>query len=158
MGLFAPAMPNTSKNRLFCPIRQKEVVGRPEERIRQGVIDLLLQLGYPLAYMQIEPLCTPRLARRGDLLVMRKSARGKLSPLFLIECKAGVLRKPHFYQLIGYNHFIQAPCVGLTNGEIWHLNSSWTGPLIVSYPLPYEILCQQAAHFEAIQKEVKRGD
>ena len=158
MGLFVQAMLNISKNRLFCPIRQKEVVGRPEERIRQGVIDQLLQLGYPLVYMQIEPLCAPRLARRGDLLVMRKSSLGKLYPLFLIECKVGELRKPHFYQLIGYNHFIQAPYVGLTNGGIWRLYSSWTGSLTMSCPLPYEILCQQVAHFEAIQKEVNRGD
>lgn len=143
MALFAPAKPKISNCRLFCPVRQKEVAGRPEEKVRQGVIDLLLSLGYPLAYMQIEPPCAPRLCRRGDLLLKTKSPKGILSPLFLVECKAGELREPHFYQLVGYNHFICSPLVGLTNGKVWRLHSSWTGPVVVSSPPPYAMLCEQ---------------
>lgn len=132
-----------AKSPVFCPVRQKEVVGRPEEKVRQQIIAELLTLGYPLAYMQVEPPCTPGLRRRGDLLVHSKSPKGSLAPLFLVECKAGELRQPHFYQLIGYNHFVRAPWVGLTNGKLWHLYSSSTGPLTVPLPPPYVLLCKQ---------------
>lgn len=129
-----------TKPLLFCPIRQKEVVGRPEEQVRQRVISQLLAKGYPLAYMQVEPPCRMGLQRRGDLLVSTKSPKGTLTPLFLIECKAGQLRKPHFYQLVGYNQFVHAPFVGLTNGEIWHLYSSWTGTIMIPSPPSYAAL------------------
>lgn len=132
-----------AKSLVFCPIRQKGVVGRPEEKVRQQIIAELLALGYPLAYMQVEPPCTAGLRRRGDLLVSRKSPKGSLAPLFLIECKAGELRTAHFYQLVGYNYFVRAPWVGLTNGKVWYLYSSSTGPLTVPSPPPYVLLCQQ---------------
>lgn len=129
MGSFVPA--NSRKPPLlFCRIRKKWVADLPEERVRQHLIyKMHHHLGYPLPQILIEKSLKRALqflpkknsvpARRSDLIVFAPDIHSActFSPLLLIECKATRLDSQALSQLMGYNHFLQAPFAALANEE-----------------------------------------
>lgn len=38
-------------------------------------------------------------------------------PLLILECKTAALNKKALLQLIGYNNFLESPCIGLVNSK-----------------------------------------
>lgn len=51
------------------------------------------------------------LSRRIDLLIYTP----QLKPLLLIECKAVAITPNAMKQVLGYNYYIGAPCIGIVN-------------------------------------------
>ena len=125
--------------RLFDEIRQKWVAATPEEIVRQSLVRKMIhELGYPKNLFAIEkelselPHLKARSAevpqRRADLLVYTtgSSTDAPLVPLLLIECKESGLNQAAREQVIGYNHYVQAPFVGIASQdgiEIGHFDS-----------------------------------
>lgn len=116
--------------RLFDEIRKKWVVATPEEIVRQSLLQMMTrQLGYPKELIAIEkelkelPNLTDRALelpkRRADVLCFAKgsSPEAPLSSLLLIECKESGLTQAAREQVIGYNHFVQAPFVGIASQD-----------------------------------------
>ena len=93
-----------------------------EEVIRQELIVTLLALGYPKSLMVIEKELSqlPHLRkgrvpkRRLDLLCFAKKG-GLVYPLLLIECKAIPLLPSALEQVLGYNYYVEALFVAITN-------------------------------------------
>ncbi len=109
---------NLSKE-LFDPIRKCYVPATGEERVRQWLIHrMLTELGYPQGLLAVEkaiqelpgPYASQAPKRRIDLVCFEKSS---LSPLFLIECKDSPCSKEALLQVVGYNHFVRAPFIGV---------------------------------------------
>lgn len=108
---------------LFDPIRQKEVVAQPEERVRIAFIHEMLRLGYPSALIRIEVdlshstlLGKKAPKRRLDIVCYQKAPEGFM-PLLLVECKAGKLSQKAAKQAIGYNYYLGAPFVCLVGED-----------------------------------------
>lgn len=105
---------------MICQIRKIPVATTPEEEVRQALLRyMVFQAGYPPELISVEAslssfsLKAP--ARRLDILVSTPST---LKPLMLIECKAVPLNAEALRQAMGYNHFIGAPWIVLSNGMI----------------------------------------
>lgn len=119
------------KSEIYDSIRKKWVIETPEERIRQGWVQKMVQeLGFPLSLIALEKeLATlPHLfhlppdqipKRRIDILVFAKNIHPSypLYPLLMIECKACVLNPKNAAQVIGYNETVKAPFVGVANDK-----------------------------------------
>jgi hypothetical protein len=118
---------------LYCPVRKAMVIDLPEERVRVQLLALLTeQLGYPreslaiekelarMAHIQVPPDQLPQ--RRADVICFAKGIHPTcdLYPLLLIECKAVKLTPKMFNQVIGYNHYLKACFIALTNGSEAH--------------------------------------
>lgn len=127
-------------DQLFCYIRKRWISATPEEKIRQLLIKHMIEnLQYPPNYfiMEIGLKQLPHLdraclrflpLRRIDLVVLAKDLHPQfpLYPLLLIECKAVPITKKAIRQAMGYNHFLRACFVAVTN----HLQTllSWVDP------------------------------
>jgi hypothetical protein len=122
--------------RLYCPIRKIEVADLPEERVRQQLIAYMVQeRGFPadllavekelrqMPHLQLTPHALPQ--RRADLLCFAKDIHPhhSLYPLLLVECKAIPLNQKVLYQVAGYNHFIQAYFIAITDGQ--QMKTGW---------------------------------
>jgi hypothetical protein len=104
---------------LYDEIRKQWVVAHPEEVVRQTLVQhMIRQLRFPKELICIEKSLREislkaHLApdRRADVVAFGKNTQidSILSPLLLIECKAEACTKDAFDQLMGYNHFVQAP-------------------------------------------------
>ncbi|MDP1880937.1 MAG: type I restriction enzyme HsdR N-terminal domain-containing protein [Parachlamydiaceae bacterium] len=115
---------------LFCPIRKIWVADLPEENIRQNLIKKLIDdLGYPQGQIGLEVSLShlPHLIgmksiprRRADLIVFAKDLHPKyaLFPLLLIECKSVEINPKVFRQIVGYNQFVGACCIGAVNHSL----------------------------------------
>ena len=68
------------------------------------------------------------LSRRVDLLVYTPECK----PLLLIECKAVAITINAMKQVLGYNYYIGAPCVGIINQQECILQ--WKEGSGISYP------------------------
>lgn len=108
---------------LFDPIRQKEVIAQPEERIRIDFIHEMLRLGYPSALIRVEvDLSQSTLLgkkapnRRLDIVCYQKAPEGFV-PLLLVECKAGKLSQKAEQQAVGYNYYLGSPFVCLVGED-----------------------------------------
>lgn len=102
---------------MICQIRKISVVATPEEVVRQALLHyMIFQAGYPPELMSLEvhiPSFKQKAPiRRADILVFAPSS---LNPLMLIECKAVPLNDDALRQALGYNHFIGAPWIVLSN-------------------------------------------
>lgn len=107
------------KDRVFDPIRKQRVTKNPEELVRQALLKTMTtDLGYPKSLIAVEKQLTELLHlkgetglpnRRVDILCYTRD----LAPLLLIECKEGEFGDDAKAQVIGYNHYIQAPFVAL---------------------------------------------
>lgn len=111
---------------LFCPIRKKEVVATPEERVRASFIQFLIQKGFPKELILVETALSELphikekilLDRRVDILCYNTH----LKPLLLVECKVHLDSK-HMSQVLGYNHFIQAPFLALVSSTLLEIRT-----------------------------------
>ena len=110
-----------NSERIVDLVRGKELIATPEERVRQGMLEHLADLGYPKHLMQTEVKLVvdsekkpPR--RRLDIVCYRPSGSG-FSPLLLVECKAKYLKSSALAQLVGYNYFLGAPFICLASAS-----------------------------------------
>ena len=123
---------------LFCPLRKIWVSALPEEKIRQALVQNMIQcLGYPPENLALEKnlnqlphLLTKALLpkRRADLIVFAKDLHPHhpFYPLLLIECKAIPLTNKVLRQIIGYNQFIEAYFIAAINQTTAYLG--WYDP------------------------------
>ncbi len=129
MALSSPSLAKS----LYDPIRRKHLAETPEERVRQRLLRLLLEAGYPAQLARVElslkelPAALlgsrkpPR--RRADILWFAVTDSG-LKPLLLVECKQGPLLSAAEAQLRGYNSYVGAPFLALANEEhLWVIAS-----------------------------------
>ena len=108
---------------LYDPIRRSLVTAKPEEKVRQKFIQIMIgELGFPKGLLAVEkevaslsPLSTVDPHRRIDILVLAPGKEG-LQPLLLVECKAESIDEAALSQVLGYNRAIGAPFICLTNG------------------------------------------
>ena len=131
---------NGSK-RLWNPIQKQDLKDRPEERVRQRLIDFLIvseswsqhRLGFEIPIYQKKDGAPVR----ADLVCYSRD----FSPEILIECKSEKvsLKERAAEQIAGYNQHIQAPYLLLTNGldDLWYdLRKAEQGPAPIENPLP----------------------
>ena len=101
---------------IFDPLRKKEVVLTPEEKVRQWCIGVLTQqLEVPLHLMMSE--AGFRLGEkqfRADILIYDR----RVSPLAVVECKRPEveLTRDVLDQVIRYNMVLNVPYIFITNG------------------------------------------
>lgn len=152
-----------NKSEIFDPIRQKWVSASPEEKVRQTLIQQMIQeLSYPRELLSIEKALSemPHLAlasrdfpdRRADVICFAKGIHPDhfLYPLLLIECKeCPSLAKEAKQQVIGYNYFIKACFVAVAypNGAEWgYYDSKMQTYKFSSFIPSYQRLMQAVAH------------
>ena len=117
-----------NKKVVFDPVRKSWVAATPEEIVRQTLIQRMVeQMQFPVSNLLVEQELKkfPHLAHRKASLPDRRIDIVCLStglhrdfhffPLLLIECKDEPLSLKVFDQVIGYNHFIQAPFIAVAN-------------------------------------------
>jgi len=142
------------KGSFYDSFRSKYVVASPEEMVRQKLLSMMVNdLGFPkdLIAVERELALLPHLKgkkglpkRRSDILCFAKGIHKDhtLFPLLLIECKEGDLTKDAFEQVLGYNHYVQAPYVALagkTGAFLIH-------PKKISFLPKYEELLEMACN------------
>ncbi len=137
-------MGSSNQSDLFDPIRQVWVKKTEEEEVRQSLLSYLLEnLGYPKELMAVEcelsslPLAKGKFPkRRVDVVCFRKE-KEKLFPLLLVECKKGDIEEKDWQQLVGYNYFVQAPCLALVGRH--QMRITHRGKELSSFPAYSEI-------------------
>ncbi len=114
-----------SKSSLFDPFRKSLVAATPEEKVRQDLLQYMIEgLGFPKHLLVVEKQLSqlPHLEgvpslpkRRADILCFAKGIHPEFSlyPLLLIECKEGEVGKDAADQALGYNHYVRAPFVAI---------------------------------------------
>ena len=102
---------------VFDPVRRKFVLLTPEEKVRQGVINYLLNIAlYPKSSIAVEKkLVINGLLKRFDVLVYNSS----FIPALLVECKNPgiIMNEALCRQAAIYNLSLKVPFLWLTNGE-----------------------------------------
>jgi len=94
---------------IYCQIRKKPVAKTPEEGVRQSVIHhMITSLNFPASLIAVEKELG-EVKRRVDIAAYTKDESGGLSPLLLVECKAGRVTQDAITQVLGYNFFLLAP-------------------------------------------------
>ncbi len=133
------------REQLFDRLRRRLVADVPEERIRQSVIEWMLDAGqYPESMLCVEKqlMCFEGSAssseghkignrtplRRFDLLCMRLF-QGRLEPLLLIECKATRASEKVKKQVLDYNYHVGAPFAALACADLCAFTSLLQTPL-----------------------------
>jgi hypothetical protein len=101
----------------FDPIRQKQILITPEEKVRQQIIHLLVNdYNVPKGLISVEKkLELNGLTRRYDILVHDASGH----PLMLVECKAPQipLNQSTINQVARYNITMRVPWLLVSNGS-----------------------------------------
>lgn len=96
---------------------------KPEEVVRQALLKKMKEeLGFPAEVLSVERSLSsmPHLAgqkvpdRRFDIVCFSKR-NDQVLPLLIVECKAIPLAADAIRQVIGYNHFANAPFVAVAN-------------------------------------------
>lgn len=102
--------------KIFDPVRKKNVVLTPEELLRQLALQYLLQAKkYPPPRIRTEVgIEVNGMRRRCDILVYDKA----VMPWLLVECKSPKIKldQSAMDQAIRYNMTLNAPYVAVTNG------------------------------------------
>lgn len=122
----ASSFPNS--NQLFDAVRGHHVTATAEERVRQHILNKLINnLGFTKELIAVEKTLQelPELSgvtvpnRRVDILCYGKNIHPSypLYPLLLIECKQGVIDRQAIAQLCGYNAYVKAYFIALVNTE-----------------------------------------
>ncbi len=100
---------------IWCPSRGRWLMATPEERVRQWLIEYLVNQGVPLTLIGVE-VCLPTATRalRADIVVWNKAGK----PLVLVECKAPhvALDNNVFMQVAQYNMELRVPFLVVSNG------------------------------------------
>lgn len=113
---------------IYCCMRKTFVVETPEERVRQGILGLMLhKLGYPASGLVVEQSLhtMPHIKggaipdRRADIICFGKGIHPKfeLYPLLLVECKASKITASAINQVIGYNYYLKAYLIAIAGKE-----------------------------------------
>ncbi len=109
---------------VYDEIRGLWVVSTPEEIVRQKLIQKMLkELSYPRELLSVEKslseLCNETVpVRRVDITCFGKNLVGGVSPLLVIECKEQQSYVDQaIEQILGYNHFLKAPFIGVAYPE-----------------------------------------
>lgn len=136
---------SSKSNRLYDPVRRREVADTPEEQVRQALLlQMLGTLSFPRALIAVETLLEGT-QRRADILVHRVE-RDALRPLLLVECKAESCDEAALAQAIGYNTQLAAPfvCIAHATGirTFWHESGSLQS---VGFLPPYPQLVKRVA-------------
>ncbi len=111
-------------NKIFAPLKGKDLIKTPEEEVRQKyIMKLVNTYGYELEQMAQEVKLTG--AKRGtgrasaDIVVWRSKADKKNSknPIIVVECKAEYIdiKSEDYYQGQNYARFANAPFFVTTN-------------------------------------------
>jgi hypothetical protein len=78
---------------------------------------MIVELGFPKGLISVERKIG---SRRFDLVCYSK----EMTPLLLVECKAGALDEAAVRQALGYNDVVKAPFISLVNAKemitLWH--------------------------------------
>ncbi len=98
---------------------------------------MIEDLGFPKGLISVEKKLG---SRRYDLVCFTK----EMTPLLLVECKAGLLKNSAARQVFGYNYRIKAPFVALANEKeiqtFWHGKSGLESvPFLPRFSELYEI-------------------
>jgi hypothetical protein len=113
-------MSDHSNSYIFDPVRRKQILLTPEERVRQRLIHFFVEnRGFPLGLITVEKgLRINGLHKRFDVLVYSKDGE----PLLLAECKAErvPLSQQTFDQVARYNIALQVPWLVISNGLETH--------------------------------------
>lgn len=139
-----------SNHEIYDFIRKKWVKATPEEKVRQSLIKKMIdELSYPRELITIEKalseIPSTSLAkkdfpdRRVDVLCFVKESSSQLVPLLLIECKeCSSMIDVAKQQVIGYNHFVRAPFIGVAhpNGVEFGYYETKTGKYVFFNKLP----------------------
>jgi hypothetical protein len=123
-------------DKIYCALRKEWVVSKPEEKIRQQLIQRLIhELGFPSSYLVLEKdlRMLPHLQMKGRQIPERRAdiicfandihPQHALYPLLLIECKAVELSEKVVSQVTGYNHFVEAYFVAIANEK--EIKTGW---------------------------------
>ncbi len=109
------ALIRTCGDKVFDPIRQKQVKLTPEEWVRQNIVQHLLALGFPQGLIAVEqPIAFNGLKKRCDIVVYNRQTL----PSLIVECKAphvGITQKV-FDQIAVYNLKLNVEYLIVTNG------------------------------------------
>lgn len=111
-------------NKIFAPLKGKELIMTPEEHVRQKYICRLVNnYGYALDQMEQEVKLTG--SKRGlgrayaDIVIWRskEDKLKKLNPIIVVECKADyiTIKSEDYYQGQNYARFANAPFFVTTN-------------------------------------------
>ena len=116
---------NFKHKEIYCPVRKKEVLARPEEKVRVELLNMMIgELGFPQHMIAVEKKVgdlaqesLPTLSDvRVDIAVLVSSKEKEApTPLLVIECKAVPLKDDAFRQVVGYNYYIRAPFIAVAN-------------------------------------------
>ena len=103
-------------DKIYDPIRKRNIVLTPEEWVRQHIINYLVaHLGYPAGRMAVEKeLNYNQLKRRFDILVYD----AHLKTYLIVECKAPnvAITQVTFNQIAMYNKMVNAHILVVSNG------------------------------------------
>ena len=141
-NFFPPVAFNKGKKYIWNPIHKKRLKDRPEERVRQRIIDFLLTTESWSAHrLGLEvPLNTPdsQNPKRADLICYGDD----FAPRILVECKSEDvgLDEKAARQITKYNQELNVPYLLLSNGmqDLWFDLANNTPRLLntVELPLP----------------------
>ncbi|MBI5272355.1 MAG: type I restriction enzyme HsdR N-terminal domain-containing protein [Chlamydiia bacterium] len=136
------------KSYLYDPVRQQRVAARPEELVRQNLLERMIgSLGFPRGLIAVERSVGSHLGsdRRFDLLCYAVQG-SMLRPLLMIECKAAMWDEKAQSQVFGYNESVAAPFVALACESA--VKTFWregkriaSAPFLPSYAQLVEKLC-----------------
>lgn len=105
------------KTELFDPIRKKWVRCTEEEKVRQSFIQYLLACrNVTASHLSVEKeFAVNGLSKRYDIVIYDREAK----PFIVIECKAPSVKLTQdvIEQVGRYNITLQAPVIGVTNGN-----------------------------------------
>lgn len=111
-------------NKIFAPLKNKELISTPEERVRQEYICRLVNdYGYSLEQMEQETQvnsATRGTGRaRADIIIWKNTAdkTERNSPLIVVECKAEqiTIREEDYFQGLNYASTVNADFLVATN-------------------------------------------
>ena len=111
-------------NKIFAPLKDKWLVNKPEEEVRQKYICRLVNnYGYSIEQMAQEMQVTNsqrgKGAARADIVIWRnpQDKSGNKYPLVVVECKAESVsvRKEDYYQGMNYASWVHADFFVTTN-------------------------------------------
>ncbi len=115
-----------NKQYVFDAIRKKWLLLTPEEKVRQHVVQYLIQeKKIPKSLIALEKLITVNeMKKRFDVLVYKAT-----KPWLLVECKEPnvELNDMALQQVLNYNNVLQVPYFAITNGEnlvVWKIENS----------------------------------
>lgn len=108
--------------RIYDPLRRREVALTPEERVRQWFISILKDsAGVPLHQMMSEVSLRYSSGKtyRADIVVYGRGGR----PLAIVECKRPEVEisKDVLEQALRYNMILGVPFLFLTNGTLTYI-------------------------------------